>query len=429
MHVKKFLQTGHWPTLLSAFLYFDISFMVWVILGPLAIYLTADLGLSIEEKFGLVAVPILAGALLRVPMGLLADHIGPKRAGQLGQIIVMLALVWAWLFGLGSKFDVQVFGMLLGFAGASFAVAIPQASRWYPPEYQGIVLGIAGAGNSGVVLSALLAPWFAETFGWQNVFGFLLIPVLLVFVLYSVMARDAPDERAPVSWKNYGLVLSDPDTGWFMFFYSITFGGFVGLANALPLYFSTWYHASGIAAGMMVAIVVAAGSMFRPVGGWLADRIGGIRALQILFVVVALAYISISFMPEGPVPPPTLAAMEGKMAGWGLFELPAIAWLAVLIFFVGAVALGMGNGSVFQLVPLRFRREMGIVTGLVGAAGGIGGFFLAKALGWSKGLTGDFALGFWIFAALALFGLVGLGWVKTRWRTTWGASSVTTAKV
>ncbi|MDO9372358.1 MAG: nitrate/nitrite transporter [Gammaproteobacteria bacterium] len=428
MKPKKFLQAGHWPTLLSAFLYFDVSFMVWVVLGPLAVYLTANLGLSIEEKFGLVAVPILAGALLRVPMGLLADHIGPKRAGQLGQLIVMLALAWAWLFGLDNKFEVQVFGVLLGFAGASFAVAIPQASRWYPPHYQGIVLGIAGAGNSGVVLAALLVPWFAETFGWQNVFGFLLIPALLVFILYSIMAKDAPDERAPVTLKNYGLVLSDPDTWWFMFFYSITFGGFVGLANALPLYFSTWYHASGIAAGMMAAIVVFAGSMFRPVGGWLADRIGGIRSLQILFVVVALAYICIAFMPEGPMPAASLA-LNLKAAGWSFFELPAIAWLAVLIFFVGAVALGMGNGAVFQLVPLRFRREMGIVTGLVGAAGGVGGFFLAKALGWSKGLTGDFALGFWIFAALALFGLVGLTWVKTRWRTTWGASSVTTAKV
>jgi NNP family nitrate/nitrite transporter-like MFS transporter len=428
MKLKEFLQTGHWPTLLSAFLYFDISFMVWVVLGPLALYVMQDLNLSVEEKFGLVAIPILSGALLRVPMGMLADHIGPKRAGQIGQAIIILALSYVWIFGLHSKLAVQLFGMLLGFAGASFAVAIPQASRWYPPHYQGIVLGIAGAGNVGVVFDSLLAPWFAETYGWQNVFGFLLIPVVLVFILYSLMAKDAPDKRAPVTLKNYSLVLSDPDTWWFMFFYSITFGGFVGLGNALPLYFSTWYHASGIAAGMMAAIVVAAGSMFRPVGGWLADRIGGIRALQMLFVVVALCYFSIAFLPEGPAAG-AVAAGAAKAAGWGLFDLPPVAWLAVIIFFIGALALGMGNGSVFQLVPLRFRREMGIITGLVGAAGGIGGFFLAKTLGWSKGMTGDFAAGFWLFAGLALFGLIGLTLVKTRWRTTWGASSVTTAKV
>lgn len=428
MKFQKFIQAGHWPTLLSAFLYFDVSFMVWVVLGPLSLYLTQDLGLSIEEKFGLVAIPILSGALLRIPMGMLADHIGPKRAGQLGQVIVMLGLMYAWLFGLHSKLEVEILGVILGFAGASFAVAIPQASRWYPPEYQGIVLGIAGAGNIGVVFDSLLVPWLAESFGWQSVFGFLLIPVVVVFILYSWMAKDAPDKCAPVTLKNYATVLSDSDTWWFMFFYSITFGGFVGLGNALPLYFTTWYHASGIAAGMMVAAVVAAGSLFRPVGGWMADRIGGIKALQILLSIVALCYVIVGLLPEGPVPG---AAVMGasKVGGWGLFELPAIAWTAVAVFFVGAMALGMGNGSVFQLVPLRFRREMGIVTGLVGAAGGIGGFFLAKALGWSKGMTDDFALGFWLFAGLALLGLVGLVRVKTRWRTTWGASSVTTARV
>jgi len=428
MKFQKFIKAGHWPTLLSAFLYFDVSFMVWVVLGPLSLYLTQDLGISVEEKFGLVAIPILFGALLRVPMGMLADHIGPKRAGQLGQVIVMLGLFYAWIFGLHSKLEVELLGVVLGFAGASFAVAIPQASRWYPPEYQGIVLGIAGAGNVGVVFDSLLVPWLAESYGWQSVFGFLLIPVIVVFIIYSWLAKDAPDKRAPVTLKNYAIVLSDSDTWWFMFFYSITFGGFVGLGNALPLYFTTWYHASGIAAGMMVAVVVAAGSLFRPIGGWMADRIGGIKALQILLSVVALCYVIVGLLPKGPVPNALIMA-SSKVGGWGLFELPAIAWAAVAIFFIGAVALGMGNGSVFQLVPLRFRREMGIVTGLVGAAGGIGGFFLAKALGWSQGMTGGFALGFWLFAGLAVFGIVGLVLVKTRWRTTWGASSVTTAKV
>ncbi len=428
MKLKGFTKVGHWPTLLSAFLYFDVSFMVWVVLGPLSLYLTQDLGISLEEKFGLVAIPILFGALLRVPMGMLADHFGAKRAGQLGQIIVMVGLAYAWLFGLHSKFQVELLGIILGFAGASFAVAIPQASRWYPPEYQGMVLGIAGAGNIGVVFDQLFVPWLAEHFGWQQVFGFLLIPVVIVFLLYSWMAKDAPDKRAPVTLKNYATVLSDSDTWWFMFFYSITFGGFVGLGNALPLYFTNWYHASGITAGLMVAIVVAAGSMFRPVGGLIADRIGGIKALQILLSVVALCYLSIGFMPEGPAPI-DLVVTSSKVGGWGMFELPLVAWSAVLIFFLGAIALGMGNGSVFQLVPLRFRREMGIVTGLVGAAGGVGGFFLTKAMGWSKGMTGGFALGFWIFAGLALFGLFGLALVKTRWRTTWGSSSVTAAKV
>ncbi|MBI3608709.1 MAG: NarK/NasA family nitrate transporter [Nitrospirae bacterium] len=422
MDYQDFRRTGHWPTLLSAFLYFDVSFMVWVVLGPLALYITQDLALGVEEKFGIVAIPILFGAALRVPLGVLADEIGPKRAGQVGQLVVMAGLAYAWLVGLNTKLEVELLGVVLGVAGASFAVALPQASRWYPPRYQGVVLGIAGAGNMGVVLDAMLVPWLAERFGWQAVFGVLLIPVAIVFILYSWMAKDAPDRPEPVTLKNYALVLTDHDTWWFMFFYSITFGGFVGLSSALPLYFTQWYHASGITAGMMVAIVVFAGSLFRPVGGWLADRIGGIRTLQMLFAVVALMYLTVALMPEGPRPGGDAMSLS-KVGGWSLLELPGVAWGAVAIFFVGAMALGMGNGSVFQLVPLRFRREMGVMTGLVGAAGGIGGFFLARALGWSKGLTGEFALGFVVFSGLALVGLAGLVLVKSRWRTTWGAVS------
>ncbi len=420
MNWREFRQAGHWPTLLCAFLYFDVSFMVWVILGPLSLYLTHDLGLTVEDKFHVVAIPILFGAAFRIPLGMLADHVGPKRAGQFGQLAVILGLAYAWLFGLHSKFEVELLGMVLGVAGASFAVALPQASRWYPPKFQGVVMGIAGAGNMGVVLDSLLVPWFAESFGWQAVFGILLIPLVAVLLLYTRFAQDAPDKRAPVTLANYASVLRDQDTWWFMFFYFITFGGFVGLGSALPLYFTTWYHASGIAAGLMVALVVFAGSMARPLGGWLADRVGGIRTLQLLFVVVLSAYIIMAFLPQGPTPVVMSAA---KVAGWDFAQLPGAAWGAMAVFFAGAMALGMGNGSVFQLVPLRFRHEIGVMTGLVGASGGIGGFFLAKTLGLSKGLTGGFTTGFLVFAGLATLGLIGLALVKTRWRTTWGAVS------
>jgi NNP family nitrate/nitrite transporter-like MFS transporter len=417
---REFRQAGHFPTLIAAFLYFDVSFMVWAMLGPLSLYLTQDLGFTVDEQFAIVAIPILAGAALRIPFGMLADHIGPRRAGQFGQLVVIAGLAYAWLFGLHSKLEVQLLGVVLGVAGASFAVALPQASRWYPPKFQGAVLGIAGAGNMGVVLDSMLVPYFAETWGWQAVFGLMLIPLVVVYVLYTLMARDAPGERAPVTLRKYWAVLGDRDTWWFMFFYSITFGGFVGLGNALPLYFTHWYHASGIAAGLMAAMVVFAGSMFRPVGGALADRFGGIRTLQALFATVATSYVVMALLPAGPAP---LEVADAKVSGWALAELPAIAWSAVVVFFLGAMALGMGNGAVFQLVPLRFRNEIGVMTGLVGAAGGVGGFFLARALGVSQSTTGGFAAGFSVFAGLALVGLAGLVLVKSRWRTTWGAVS------
>jgi NNP family nitrate/nitrite transporter-like MFS transporter len=154
----------------------------------------------------------------------------------------------------------------------------------------------------------------------------------------------------------------------------------------------------------------------------MADRIGGLRSLQMWFSVVAIAYFTMAFLPQGPAPAAGVVE-AAKVSGWSLTQLPSIAWSAVAVFVVGAMALGMGNGAVFQLVPLRFRQEIGVITGLVGAAGGVGGFFLAKTLGWSKGMTGGFTVGFSVFALLAIGGLLGVVQVKTRWRTTWGAVS------
>src|SRR5205085_10930093 len=308
------------------------------------------------------------------------------------------ATAWVWRFGLDSKLAIEIFGLALGIGGASFAVALPQASRWYPPQYQGVVMGIAGAGNMGVVLDTMLAPSLAEHFGWQAVFGVLLVPMLLILAYYAYAAKDAPGERKPISLKAYGTLLRDSDSRWFMFFYFITFGGFVGLANALPLYFTVQYHVSGVAAGLLVSLIVAFGSGFRPVGGLLADRIGGIRSLSMFFGVVVAAYLVIAFMPEGPAAP--------APAGWALTEMPRIAWVSVLLFSIGVLALGMGNGAVFQLIPLRFRGEIGLMTGLVGCAGGIGGYFLAQTLGAAKGWTGGVCAGFPFFSVRAVPGFV-----------------------
>lgn len=420
MNLKDFKQAGHWPTLLASFLYFDFSFMAWVTLGPLVVYITKQLSIPVGEKFTLVAIPVLAGALLRVPMGLFCDAVGSKLTGAVAQLIVIAGIAWVWLFGLHDVLEVEGLGVVLGLAGASFAVALPQASRWYPPHYQGIVMGIAGAGNMGTVLDALLIPSLAEKYGWQNAIGTLLIPLVPTLIAFVLMSREAPNSRRRVTWETYRAIFADRDSWWFMFFYFITFGGFVGLANSLPLYFTIQYHVSGVAAGLMNAIVVMFGSCFRPVGGLVADRIGGIRTLMILFAVVCLAYLAAAFLPAGPAPE---TAGTATVAGWSIAAMPAIAWGSVVCFSIGVLCLGMGNGAVFQLIPQRFRGEIGVMTGLVGCMGGVGGFFLAKTLGNSKEMTGDFTAGFLFFSALVLLGLVSLAGVRRRWRTTWGAAS------
>ena len=190
MASNDFLKAGHPPTLFAAFFYFDISFMVWVMLGPLGVQIAQDLNFDAAQKGLMVAVPLLAGAALRVVNGIFVDRIGPLRTGMIGQVIVILGLLTAWWFGVHSFAQVLLLGVLLGLAGASFAVALPLALRWYPPEYQGIALGIAGAGNSGTVFAALFAPGLAAAFGWTNVLGLAAIPLAVAFVTYVLVVRE-----------------------------------------------------------------------------------------------------------------------------------------------------------------------------------------------------------------------------------------------
>jgi NNP family nitrate/nitrite transporter-like MFS transporter len=176
-----------------------------------------------------------------------------------------------------------------------------------------------------------------------------------------------------------------------MFFYGVSFGGFVGLSSFLPIYFHDQYRLSPVMAGYFTAACVFAGSFARPFGGYIADRIGGTRALSAVYAAVALILLAVS---QGALPP----------------------IVALVIFIIGMAALGMGNGAVFQLVPQRFCRDVGLMTGLVGMTGGIGGFYLAASLGYAKQFTGSYSFGFLVFAALAIVGWAGISMVRPRWR-------------
>ena len=270
---KGFWQSGHTPTLLAAFLYFDVSFMVWVMLGPLAPIISAELGLDPAQKGLMVAVPTLAGAVLRLVNGVLVDRIGQKTTGTLNQLIVIAGLLVGWWFGIDSFAGTIAIGVILGFAGASFAVALPLASRWYPAEHQGKAMGLAGMGNSGTVLAALFAPILAKLFGWNAVLGLAVIPLVVVLAIYLAIAKDSPDQPAPKPLSAYADVLKVDDAWWFMLFYGVTFGGFVGLSNSLSIWFVDSFALNPVTAGYYTAACVFAGSLVRPLGGALADRL------------------------------------------------------------------------------------------------------------------------------------------------------------
>jgi NNP family nitrate/nitrite transporter-like MFS transporter len=386
-----FLKAGHLPTLIACFAYFDLSFAVWVLLGPLAVLIAQDLHLDAGEKGLMVALPVLAGAALRFVNGILVGQWNARRTGIVMQFVVIAGLLTAWYFGVNSLSQVLALGVVLGVAGASFAIALPMVSYWYPPEHQGMALGLAGAGNSGTVFAALFAPALAVALGWRNVFGLAALPLIAVFILFFLVAKDSPNCPPRKTMADYKRLLKTSDAWWLMFFYSVSFGGFVGLSSFLPIYFHDQYQLSPVTSGYFTAACVFAGSFARPFGGALADRIGGTRALLAIYAIVAGVLLIVA---------------KGT--------LPDVAELTV--FLIGMTALGMGNGAVFQLVPQRFAHDVGLMTGLVGMTGGVGGFYLAASLGYAKQFSGSYGFGFAFFAGLALAAWGGIAAVRLRWR-------------
>lgn len=378
--VKAFRQ-GHWPSLVGAWLHFEVSFMVWLLIAALGVSIAEDFGLSPTQKGLLVALPLLAGALLRIPVGAASDILGIKATGLVLLGVELVALFWAWL-GADRFSEVLAIGLLLGVAGASFAVAMPLASRAYPPSHQGLAMGVAASANSGTVLAAFLAPRMAQAVGWRGVFGLMVPLVLAVGLLFTMLVpTDRSAVRAqrsrPSLWSGALTdLLRMPAVYWFCFVYAITFGGFVGFCSFLPIFLHDQYGLDIVRAGSWAALCGLAGSLARPFGGHVADRLGGLAVLRWLF--------------------PLLAGLTLAMAG-----LPPWTWAAPLLVAALAV-MGFGNGVVFQAVSERLAKQIGMASGVIGAAGGFGGFLVPLWLGLLKDATGSYGPGFLVFGGLVL---------------------------
>lgn len=370
------LRAGHWPSLFGAWLHFEVSFVVWLLVGALGVLIAEDFGLTASEKGLLVAVPLLGGALLRIGIGLSTDRFGAKRTGMGLLVGQALAVLWGWL-GATTYEQVLGVGLLLGVAGASFAVALPLASRAYPPAHQGFAMGVAASGNSGVVIAAFFAPRLGELIGWHGVFGVMLIPVSLTALAFATVVRgDLGGARSEEPWSTLmGHGLGQPSMYWLSFLYAVTFGGFVGLSSFLPIYFHDQYALTPVTAGTITALCGLAGSVIRPVGGHVADRCGGLVVSRYLFSALCLLGVLIS-------------------------QLPPLS-LAVPLLVISLGTMGFGNGVVFQIVSDHFPKQIGVASGIIGAAGGLGGFVLPSTLGVLKDMSGSYAAGFLLFATLA----------------------------
>lgn len=365
--------------------------MAWLLIGALGVSIGEEFGLSPTEKGLLVACPLLGGTILRVGVGVASDRFGAKTTGLWLLGGVMGAVVWGWL-GATSYGHMLGMGLLLGVAGASFAVALPIASRAYPPAHQGLALGVAASANSGTVLAMFFAPRLSQFVGWHGVFGLMIAPLALTFLLFWLLVRSdacvSRTERHSRWWQELSDMMRRPSVSWLCLLYAVTFGGFVGLCSMLPIFLHDQYGLDVIDAGSVTALCGLLGSLIRPFGGFAADRLGGIIVL-------------------GPV----FAAIAGLMAGLG--QLPPIGWAVSLL--VGAIAtMGFGNGVVFQVVSERFPKQIGVASGIIGAAGGFGGFLLPLWLGVLKDLSGTFRTGLWLFAAVSTTAAVSVAFAIRR---------------
>ena len=388
-----FLAAGHAPTLLAAFVYFAFSCCIWVLNGAMAPFITETFGLSPAQKGLMLSIPIIAGALMRFPLGVLAQYIGRKNATLVEMGMIAVAMLYGFFF-VDSFNNLLAMGVLLGIAGASFGVALSLGSGWFPPQHKGLAMGLVGAGNVGTAVSVLVAPPLANWLGWQAVYGVAAAAIALPMLVMILFAKEPPDVDAHAGLRQHVACLFEKD-GWaFSLIYGVTFGGFIGLTTFLPSYYYDQFGVSKVQAGQLTMLAAFMGAAVRVVGGWLSDRWGGVNTLTLVLAVVAVSLVAVGFA-------------SGSLAATTL--------LLMLCF----AALGAGNGALFQLVPLRWPAATAVAGSMIGEIGALGGGLVPNAMGLSKQYLGSYAWGFVSFALLAVIMLGVMRVMQIRWTRTW----------
>ncbi|RLJ70459.1 NNP family nitrate/nitrite transporter-like MFS transporter [Hydrogenivirga caldilitoris] len=434
------VKKGNSKALFASFIYFDHSFSIWLLLGALGPFIAEAFGLSGAQKGFMVAIPVIAAAIFRLNFGHMFQFIDGKYIAIMGIFLSMVPHLYMLLSGYKVSYDDLLWmGVFLGVAGASFAIALPMAGSNYPSEVQGLVLGLAAAGNIGAVLDGILFPPIARAIGWEHTFvlsGILLL-IALVFVL--IWARDLTKKNEgnrvypviaffatvafmvvlalgfqkgwfgvtgiagklliPILGSAFAILLMplafkkvflEKDTWVLMLAYSITFGGFVGMSSYVAMLLRDVYGISKVEAGALMSLFAFTGAMIRPLGGHIADKISGATAL--LFFLAGIAGVNFIFS----------------------FITPPLA-VGIVLFLALYSFYGLGNGAVFQLVPHRWPHQTGLMTGIIGAAGGIGGFYLPAVNGIVFEATRAYNLAFALFGSIALACLVIVKLLHAKW--------------
>ena len=390
---RSFLKSGHAPTLFASFLYFSFSCCIWVLNGAMAPFISETFNLSPAQKGLMLSIPIIAGALMRFPLGLLSQYIGRKNATLVEMGLIMVAMLFGFFF-VKTFNDLLAMGVLLGIAGASFGVALSLGSGSFPARHKGLAMGLVGAGIVGTAVSVLIAPPLAQAYGWVAVYGLAAIAISIPMVVMVVFAKEPDDRDAHAPFKEHIACLFEKD-GWaFSLIYAVTFGGFIGLATFLPTYYYDQFGVSKVQAGQLTMLAAFMGAAVRVLGGWISDRWGGVNTLNVVLCTVTVTLV---------------------LCGMSTGSLAATTLLVIVCF----AALGAGNGAVFQLVPLRWPMSTAVAGSMIGEIGALGGGLVPNAMGLSKQYVGSYSGGFYVFAALSVAMLVMLRVMQIRWTRTW----------
>lgn len=390
---RDFLKSGHTPTLFAAFFYLMFSFVIWVMNGAMAPFISEQFQLTAAQKGLLLSIPIVAGAIMRFPLGLLAQYVGRKTATLVELSLITLTMSYGYFF-VHSYDDLLKMALLLGVAGASFGVAMSLGSGWYPPRYKGLAMGLVGAGNAGTALAALLAPPLAQAYGWQTVYGIAALASLVPMLVVMFMAKEPPDRDEHASMREHLSCLLEKD-GWvFSLIYVVTFGGFIGIVTFLPTYYYDQFGVSKVQAGQLTMLAALMGAVVRVAGGWISDHWGGVNTLTVVLVVVALALVGVGLSSH------SLA-------------------LTTLLLIVCFAALGAGNGALFQLVPLRWPTSTAVAGSMIGEIGALGGGMVPALMGQAKQHMDSFLPGFVVLSVFSLLMLAVMRKMQLRWTRTW----------
>ncbi|EUJ27968.1 Probable nitrate transporter narT [Listeria grayi] len=352
-----------------------VCFMSWLCLAPLSNEINQIFHLTVVQKTVLLAMPVLLGSIMRIPLGIMSDRFGGKK---IYIFLLLFLLIPLFLIPRVHSYELLlVAAFLLGMSGTSFAVGISYVSAWFPPEKQGLILGIAGMGNLGTAISALILPRMAEKWNFEGLFTFLIVLTIITILIVLFGCKEMPVD--PTKTLRDSLVVVKEKSTWLLsLFYALTFGLFMSLSNLIPTFMNDLFKTDAVVAGMWTAVFAGLCTFARPVGGLLSDRFRPSQLLQIVFFGISI----VAF------------AMMGALNSYAFFS--------VILVAVALVA-GLGNGIVFKMVPTVSKGNTGAVTGIVGALGGLGGYFPPIILGVIKTYTGSFQIGILLLALFALF--------------------------